>query len=77
MAHDMSHSIRRGLMNASAEEAVPWLAVLKAWLTIPDGLNGSRAEEIFGDGKVDYGGKVNQVLTDCLLTGAGDCLRCS
>ena len=58
MAHDMSHSIRRGLMNASAEEAVPWLAVLKAWLTIPDGLNGSRAEEIFGDGKVDYGGKV-------------------
>ena len=66
MARDMSHSIRRGLMNASAEEAVPWLAVLKAWLSIPDGLNGGRAEEIFGDGKVDYGGKVKKVVTDCL-----------
>lgn len=61
MAHDMSHSIRRGLMNASAEEAVPWLAMLTAWLNVPDGLNGVRATEIFGDGKVDYGGKVSDL----------------
>lgn len=48
-------------MNASAEEAVPWLAMLTAWLNVPDGLNGVRATEIFGDGKVDYGGKVSDL----------------